>query len=568
MSAAAEPGSAGHGGSTVSGVDDELVEEFLAEAREHVDGLDSDLVALERDPGDGELLARIFRRVHTVKGAAGFLGFAMLETLTHAGEDLLDRLRNGELAVDRTVTDGLLALADALRAVLDDIARTGQEGDDHDAMVARLRTLRHADQRGPAARDGGRGSGGTDPVSDGDDGSPRLGDILVERGVIGVEDVEEALVEQDRRSLMRSDTSIRVETAALDELMNLTGELVLARNALVAAADTGHARLGSAVQRLDRVATELQAAVTETRMQPISWLWRRLPRVVRDLAATCGKRVRVDFSGSETELDKAVLETIRDPLTHLVRNAVDHGIEPPDVRRAAGKPPEGVVSLRAFHEYGRVNIEVHDDGAGIDVERLAATFRRAFPGREPPADPDALLDVVFTPGLSTADEVTSVSGRGVGMDVVRTQVDRIGGTVDLASTPGEGTTTTIRVPLTTAIMPAIVVRAGAERYAVAQVDVGEAVVVVDAAAVERVHDAEGLRHRGALLPLVRLADLLGTSDHDRRSRRRTAPHVGDGARSAGDVEASDGVVTALVVEAAGRFALAVDAVSDVAEIVV
>lgn len=537
--------------------DEDLLAEFLAEGHEHVDGLDVDLVVLEQRPDDADLLARIFRRVHTLKGAAGFLGFAALETLTHAGEDLLADLRNGTRVSDRPIIDGLLALADASRELLIRIEATGDDGAVRDDVVRRLRSLRDA-----RSDDGGDGQSQPDErpgrpsasepvevVDVGDSGtdgsSSRLGDILIERGVVRPEDVEHALGVQDQRSLRRADTTVRVDTAALDELMNLTSELVLARNALVAAVDPDRdPELGVVVQRVGRVATDLQSAVTETRMRPIGGLWQKLPRVVRDLAAACGKQVRLELDGSGTELDKAVLETIKDPLTHLVRNAIDHGIEPPDVRLATGKSAEGVLGVRAYHEHGRVNIEVRDDGRGIDLERLAASYRRRFPGSEPLVDPSALLELVFTPGVSTATEVTTVSGRGVGMDVVRNQIERVGGSVDLATAAGQGTTTTIRVPLTTAIMPALIVEADDQRYAIPQVHVGE-VLIVDAGAFERVHDVAALRYRGDLLPLLRLDTVL-------------------------DVALADAVMptTVVVIEGDVRFGLAVTAVSDVVEIVV
>lgn len=533
--------------------DDELLAEFLAEGREHVDGLDLDLVALEQRPHDGDLVARIFRRVHTLKGAAGFLGFSALEGLAHAGEDLLADLRNGTLVSDRAIIDGLLALVDAVRELLLRIEATGDDGAADDELVALLRSLRdrpNAADDDAMLRPEAPGAPATaDSAGDGDVDAgrtgARLGDILIERGVVRPEDVEDALGVQDQRSLRRAETTVRVETAALDDLMNLTSELVLARNALVAAADPdGDPELGAVVQRVGRVATDLQSAVTETRMRPIGGLWQKLPRVVRDLAAACGKQVRLELDGSGTELDKAVLETIKDPLTHLVRNAIDHGIEPPDVRLAAGKPAEGVLGVRAYHEHGRVNIEVRDDGGGIDLDRLATTYRRRYPGIEPPVDTTVLLELVFAPGVSTATEVTTVSGRGVGMDVVRSQIERVGGSVDLATAPGQGTTTTIRVPLTTAIMPALLVEAGDQRYAIPQVHVGE-VLLVGADAFERVHDVTALRHRGDLLPLLRLDRVL-------------------------DVGGTDTAIptTVVVIEGDVRFGLAVAAVSDVVEIVV
>ena len=310
-----------------------------------------------------------------------------------------------------------------------------------------------------------------------------LGEILIDHGQATPDQVREALelqavAQADARSGGSvSESTLRVDVNLLDTLMRLVGELVLTRNQIVATAaaraDIGMQRSS---QRLNLLVSELQAGVMKTRMQPIDTVWNKLPRLVRDVSVACGREVRLVLEGRDTELDKTILEAIKDPLTHLVRNAIDHGIEAPETRVAAGKPAEGTLTMRAFHEGGQVNIEISDDGAGIDPARIAtkaierglATVEqlRAMPPRE-------IVNLIFVPGFSTAAKVTNVSGRGVGMDVVRTNVEKIGGTVDISTDPGLGTTLKIKIPLTLAIIPALTVECSGERYAVPQVSLDE-----------------------------------------------------------------------------------------------
>jgi len=308
-----------------------------------------------------------------------------------------------------------------------------------------------------------------------------------------------------------ADTSVRVDVGLLDKLMNLVGELVLARNQIVKFVNNHEDRtFFGTVQRLNLLTTELQTGVMKTRMQPVGNVWGKFPRVVRDLAVACGKQVRIDMDGQETELDKSIVEAVRDPLTHLVRNAVDHGIEPPDERAARGKPAEGRLRLHAFHEGGKVVIEIADDGGGIDPARVKDKAARAgliTPDQAERMSDRELVNLVFQPGFSTADRVTQFSGRGVGMDVVRTNVEKIGGTVDIESRPGQGTTVRMKIPLTLAIIPALTVTAGGNRYCIPQVSLLE-LVRLDGEQVRRgiehVHGAPVHRLRGNLLPLVDL----------------------------------------------------------------
>ena len=547
---------------------DEIVAEFLVESHESLDQLDRDLLALEQNPGSRDLLAGVFRTIHTIKGTSGFLAFHRLEELSHVGENLLSRLRDGGIALTEPRSTALLEMVDAIRGLLADIEHTGGEGEDvdHADLIARLSAL----------------------LEDGPDGAP-IGQVLVEAGDTTQEAVELARMEQrlgDQRligailvghgattpaavddaldtqaGLPRSvvDSSVRVDVDLLDSLMRLVGELVLARNQLVSR--LGHGQDGSAdsslarsAQRLSLVTSELQEQVMKTRMQPVDTVWSKMPRVVRDLARTCGRQVRLEMEGRETELDRSVLEAIKDPLTHLVRNAVDHGIEGPEDRVRAGKAAEGVVTLRAYHEAGQVHLEISEDGAGIDPHRIAAkALERGLVSRAQLATMSTreILDLIFLPGFSTAEEVTTVSGRGVGMDVVRTRIEAIGGSVDVTSTVGEGSTFRLTIPLTLAIIPALTIGSAGRRYAVPQVSVLELVRLSGEHArggVELISGAPVYRLRDVLLPLVRLDEQLAL----------VPAGAGDG---------RGGFIVVLQAEQQ-RFGLVVDDVLDTQEIVV
>jgi two-component system chemotaxis sensor kinase CheA len=354
-------------------------------------------------------------------------------------------------------------------------------------------------------------------------GDPRrLGEILVDMGVLHPDDVLQALKTQATQPASSAvQSSIRVDVDLLEKLMNRVGELVLARNQILQLTATqDHEALPAAAQRLSGITSELQEAIMKTRMQPIRSLWNRLPRVVRDAAAGCGKEVHLAMEGAETELDRSVIEAIKDPLTHLVRNAVDHGVELPAERVASGKPAQGRLLLRAFHEGGLVMIEVSDDGGGIPVERIRA--RALERNLVNPAQAERMTDaewmnLIFVPGFSTADAVTTISGRGVGMDVVRSNLERIGGTIEVQSRPGLGTLMKIKIPLTLAIIPALCVTAGGDDYAIPQANLVELVRLEGQAArrgIERVQNASVHRLRGMLLPLVFLSEWLGVESYD------------------------------------------------------
>ena len=598
---------------------EEIVQEFLIESHENLDQLDQDLLALERDPNSRELLSSIFRTLHTIKGTSGFLALHTLESVAHAGESLLSKLRDGEMELNNEIATTLLEMVDAVRALLGHIENDGNEGTETYAeLVAHLHALLEgrfqdaaaspaeqaaevAAQAADVAAQAAEVAGIVDAAESAQSAqlaeAAEAAQSAAEQGAAEAAAQAAAVVasaaadaaanvtatpapvaapvalaegpgeppiespattaavpaapqqaaasaaaaqksaaqaasqhpskaksgegEGQRRSV--ADSSIRVDVDLLDSLMNLVGELVLTRNQLIQrAAARQDQELMRSMHRLNLVAGELQEGVMKTRMQPIDNVWSKIPRVVRDLANQMGRQIRVEMEGKETELDKTILEAIKDPLTHLVRNSCDHGIEPPDVRVAKGKPAEGRLLMRAFHEGGQVNIEIIDDGAGIDPDKLRdKAVEKQLISREEAdrmSDRDA-LHLIFRAGFSTAAQVTNVSGRGVGMDVVKTNIEKIGGVIDVSSVFGEGTTTRIKIPLTLAIIPALLVRGDENMFAIPQVNLLELVRLDKEQAAERLENIQGTpvyRLRGALLPLVDLRKQLNAEEveHD------------------------------------------------------
>ena len=563
---------------------DDIVKEFLVESHENLNQLDQDLVALEKDPRSPELLGSIFRTIHTIKGISGFLGFSKLEAVAHCGENLLSKLRDHELVLNADITSGLLTMVDAVRRMLASIEADGNDGEEPydslieflaklenagdsapDAVVAPIpqsqRTEPHPDDLEASVEHPADGSGnassshpGREDRNDGAKPSATNEAVATEESARTAEQGPSAQVEAAASGAL--ETNIRVNVSLLDRLMNLVGELVLARNQILQFSARQDGAFLSTSQRLNLITTELQEGIMKTRMQPIGNVWNKFPRLVRDLALTCGKQVRIDMEGEDTELDKTLIEAIRDPLTHIVRNAIDHGIEAPAVRVDAGKPAEGRLFLRAFHESGQVNIEISDDGAGIDFDRVKEkALERGLITVDQAArlSTNEALNLLFSPGFSTAREVTNVSGRGVGMDVVKTNIEKIGGTVDVQSERGRGTILKIKIPLTLAIIPALVVTCDGDRYAIPQVSLIELVRLDGDEAgkkIETIRGAPVYRLRGHLLPLVYLSQVLKLDGQSPKGDDRQAAHI-------------------VVLQVGERqFGLVVDEVNDTEEIVV
>ena len=489
----------------------EFIEEFLVESSENLDQLDKDLLALEADPADPQRIASVFRTVHTIKGNSGFFGFSKLGALAHSGEHLLGKLRDGKLRLDDRVAGSLYSMVDAVRTILQSIETAGNEGD-HDYRELSRTLAAVAEQSQPAAEVAAEPSTPATPAEP-PPAKPAAAEPPAFEPIAAAVPPPAAAAASPSPSppatVAATETTVRVDVALLASILDLVGELVLARNQL-RSVDSDDLAVQACAQRINVVTNALQETAVKTRLQPVEHVFSRFPRTVRDLAVSCGKEVQLVI-----ELDRSLIESIRDPLTHLIRNAVDHGIEPPDVRAAAGKPRAGRLSLRAFNESGRVTIEVSDDGGGIAFEKVRekAIARGLVSAAEAAAlSPERVLQFIFEPGFSTAAQVTSVSGRGVGMDVVRTNIEAIGGTIDIHSAPGTGTTVRVHVPLTLAIMPALVVRCGSERFAIPQSAVGELMPVSrdrSGPRIEGLADAPVMRVRGRLVPILFLDQFLG-----------------------------------------------------------
>jgi two-component system, chemotaxis family, sensor kinase CheA len=488
---------------------DDVIKEFLTESNENLDQVDRELVELEKNPANQALIGSIFRSIHTIKGLAGFLAFPNLERLTHAGESLLSDLREGKLQLSVDRASALLAMVDAIRKIMSRIQESGAEGNEkYQGLIESLNFHRNADKTGTA----------NTPVFLKEAVSLvkfKSSEASIETPHAPTSSHEKSYENTEDQLVHMSDSSIRVDVGLLDKLMNQVGELVLVRNQLLqfTSGSNDSTFLGTS-QRLNLITSELQEGVMKTRMQPIDNVWNKFPRLLRDLAQSCGKVVRLEMKGNHTELDRTIIEAIKDPMTHLIRNAVDHGIETAEERAAAGKVIEGCISLRAYHEGGQVNIEMVDDGGGMDTEKIKKkALQRGLLTEEQIGrmNDREIQNLIFLPGFTTKERVTNVSGRGVGMDVVKTNIERIGGTVEVLSKMGEGTTIKMKIPLTLAIIPALMIDNGGGRYAIPQISLVELLRLEGNEVkhkVEYIHNAPVYRLRGKLLPLVYLRKVL------------------------------------------------------------
>jgi len=471
----------------------EILESFIVETREIFEHLGQDLIALEGGSADKELLNAIFRAVHTVKGTSSFLGLDQMTELAHHFEDVLNKLRRGELTMSGGRMDIMLEAYDVLRVLLSNIEARKTERVDLAAVLERLTNA--AD---PAFV--GSKSPGTPPAS----------------SVEPVKKADDPPASAKAASEIKSiDTTIRVDVGRLDALMNLVGELVLERNRLSQIAfeltqdneSMALAReLATTSAQIDFVTTELQMAVMKTRMVPVAKVFNKLPRLIRDLMKETGKQISLEISGEETELDKTIIEELNDPLVHLIRNAADHGIESPEERQKAGKPQVGNVRVKAEHDGNHIVIRIEDDGKGMDPEKLKARAVEKGLITEAQAREMTMseaLNLIFIPGFSMAARVTNISGRGVGMDVVRTNISRLKGIIEISSALGVGSTIAIKLPLTLAIIQALLVRAGKETFSIPLGSVLE-VVRVRRLEITTIGGGEVIRLRNSVLPIARL----------------------------------------------------------------
>ncbi len=540
---------------------DDLLREFVTETNESLDVVDVELVRFEQNPNNAKILDNIFRLVHTIKGTCGFLALPRLEALAHAAETLMGKFRDGLPATNDSVTL-ILATIDRIKEILQSLEHDQREPDGADAdLIADLeRMVEKVGSAAPPAAS--QQSIGTltpqvleRPLRPGEDSLDDLErafrETPVERPPVKLASPPDHPIKDDDTA-KAANQSIRVTVDTLEQLMTMVSELVLTRNQLLEIVRRHEdSEFKTPLQRLSNVTAELQEGVMKTRMQPIGNAWQKFPRIVRDLSHELGKQIELEMQGAETELDRQVLDLIKDPLTHMVRNSADHGLEPPAARRAAGKPEQGCIRLSAYHEGGHIVIQIADDGRGLDTARIKA--KAVAQGLVSTAEAEKLAEAqihkfIFAPGFSTAAKVTNVSGRGVGMDVVRNNIDQIGGTIDVKSVAGVGLSFTIKIPLTLAIVAALIVEAGGECFAIPQLAVVELVRVRSGGEhrIERIKNTTVLRLRDKLLPLARLSHLLG-------------------AESGGDVESGFIVVTQV---GSQTFGIVVDGVFHTEEIVV
>ncbi|HKU04880.1 MAG TPA: chemotaxis protein CheA, partial [Bradyrhizobium sp.] len=533
---------------------DDLLREFLTETSESLDTVDNQLVRFEQEPNNAKILDNIFRLVHTIKGTCGFLGLPRLEALAHAGETLMGKFRDGMPVTAEAVTL-ILSSIDRIKEILAGLEATEAEpeGNDRD-LIDQLEAMV---ERGMAAMaaEGEGASAEAAPAAEPKMTQGTLVEQTLERplrpGEVSLDELERAFREtaievapaapaakpaaaaaEPKKVAKRvsaaaeempegdkvANQSIRVNVDTLEHLMTMVSELVLTRNQLLEISRRNEdTEFKVPLQRLSNVTAELQEGVMKTRMQPIGNAWQKLPRIVRDLSGELGKQIELEMHGADTELDRQVLDLIKDPLTHMVRNSADHGLETPAERLAAGKGEQGTIRLSAYHEGGHIIICIADNGRGLNTEKIKA--KAISSGLVTEAELEKMTEAqinkfIFAPGFSTAAQITSVSGRGVGMDVVRTNIDQIGGTIDIKSVAGEGSSVTIKIPLTLAIVSALIVEAGGDRFAIPQLSVVE---LVRARAnsehrIERIKDTAVLRLRNKLLPLMHLKKLLKIDD--------------------------------------------------------
>jgi two-component system chemotaxis sensor kinase CheA len=539
---------------------DDLLREFLTETNESLDTVDNQLVRFEQDPNNAKILDNIFRLVHTIKGTCGFLGLPRLEALAHAAETLMGKFRDGMPVTGEAVTL-ILSTIDRIKEILGQLEAT--EAEPEGADVDLIDALHHMVEQGMAAM--------AAPAPEVAAAKPVVVAQTLERelrpGEVSLDELERAFRETEteisapplvpveqpapiaeapkpvaakpvvakpaaakaspKKPVIENETaesdkianqSIRVNVDTLEHLMTMVSELVLTRNQLLEISRRNEdSEFKVPLQRLSNVTAELQEGVMKTRMQPIGNAWQKLPRIVRDLSSELGKQIELEMHGADTELDRQVLDLIKDPLTHMVRNSADHGLESTADRVAAGKPEQGTIRVSAYHEGGHIIICIADNGRGLNTDRIKQ--KAVQNGLVTEADVEKMTEAqvhkfIFAPGFSTAAAVTSVSGRGVGMDVVRTNIDQIGGTIDVKSVPGEGSSFTIKIPLTLAIVSALIVEAAGDRFAIPQLSVVELVRARSNSdhRIERIKDTPVLRLRNKLLPLMHLKKLLKIDD--------------------------------------------------------
>jgi len=582
--------------------EDELLGEFVVEANEHLADIENQFLSIEESGADidVDLINEVFRGIHSIKGAAGFMGLTKVNDLSHSLENLLNMMRNNELTPTSPMIDTMLQAADALQDLINNVENsndvdvsehvkalevfaTGEapteaaptaeivevdEEEDMDAAIAKAFAAQ-------AAKKTTKKSAEPDPTPE-PTPAPQAEAPAPAAPTPVAAKKKEVQKDAGEKKSTAPEANIRVPVGVLDKLMNLAGELVLSRNQLMQAISSkDRSGLDAIASHLDQVTTEVQESIMQTRMQQIGSVFSKFPRIVRDLSSKLTKQCALNIKGKEVEVDKTIIEAIGDPLTHLIRNSVDHGVELPADRVKAGKPAEGTMDLRAFYQAGKVRIEIEDDGAGIPPEKLRE--KAVSKGILTQEQADEMNDreairLIFHPGFSMAEKVTDVSGRGVGMDVVKTNISKLGGTVDVESTVGKGTLIIITLPLTLAIIPSLIVQCQDDRFAIPQVNIAELVRVraeeVDQR-ISQVQDAKVLRLRGNLLPLIELSDALEITDVSEAKGPFNSGNETANEETASDEDEPRKAMNIIVVETGNqRFGIIVDGLHDSEEIVV
>lgn len=586
--------------------DNEIFQEFLIESFENLSNINDEITQFEKDPTQMDLLNSIYRKVHTVKGSASFLSLKKLQSVTHASENLLDLIRAGDMQINGMIVDLLLSNFDVCSDILKILEDTGEEGDaDYSQVVAKTvgiiesntHSLEVINEDINIIENSPSGDNLTKVVEVKEvaedkiqapklevvkplESTPKVQEVVPAAKAEEIEvkpTTKAAPVTKKKEEASKkgsdipkakglADSVVKVNVQLLDKIMNVVGELVLNRNQIMQYAQTqDSSELNRLATQLDGITTELQQDVMTTRMQPVGSVLNKFERIVRDLSRQQNKKIQLNLSGQDTELDKSLIESIRDPLTHLIRNSVDHGIENPIDRIDKGKNEVGSINIKAYHEGGQVTIEIQDDGNGIhaDVIRQKAIEKGVITEERAAVISDGeVLNLIFAPGFSTAEQVTSISGRGVGMDVVKSNIEKIRGTVDISSIPGEGTSFKLKIPLTLAIVPSLIVSDGGETYAIPQTNLVELVRISTESEnqIEKVHNSEFFRLRERLVPIFRLSSILDGKSSQKLEEVKTSSEGSEWEEDATNIAMlnADGVM----------FGLIVDTILDTEEIVV
>ena len=492
---------------------DEILTEFTLEAREILDQLDSDFVLLEVSPTDKKLIGNIFRGLHTLKGSSGFFSFKRLEKISHAGESLLGKIRDGQLSLDLNKSNVLLQMIDVLRIIIEGIEQNKNEPNGDDSLlISSIGNLARGNEQ--IIED----NASENLVADSNETiytetikQVDLSDTEVRTNLSNTDNLNTPSVQETQEN----NTPVKINLDTLDKLMNLASEMVLARNRLLPFADNStDLQFANTVHSIDLLTLELQERMMKMRMQSISHVWSKFPRLIRDVANQCNKKVSLIQNGADTEIDRSLLDGIRDPLIHIIRNSIDHSIEEPDVRIRKGKPETGQITLNASHQNGMILIEVSDDGAGINLELIkhrAIDKKLISPATASQLSKSELIDLIFQPGFSTKEAVTNLSGRGVGMDVVKTNITNIGGTIDITSEPDMGTQIQLKIPLTLAIIPALFITCADQIFAIPENRIIELVKLSPKSQADEFQNFHGIpvfKLRNQLLPLIYLDQVL------------------------------------------------------------